>query len=318
MTGPVADIIRLRSLELRTPTVAEAADFYASSWGLSVIDRDGQDTWLRSSGPDHHVLSLRSGPSNTLGKLSFALAAPRDVDAAAERLAARGLPILCEPGPGAGPEGGYALATCDLEGRVVELVAETLAVPAGPLDRSTPLGVTHVVLNTTDIDAAASFWCDVLGFRVSDWSEHQMVFLRCNAYHHTIAFNQAEWASVNHVAYEMADVDGFMRGIGRLRHHGTPIGWGPGRHGPGDNTFSYFVDPAGFVCEYTAEVQRIDEATWLPRVWRRIPELSDLWGTAGPPSTGIRTSMAGTKDVGVFAEQPGLQSRFVEALGRHR
>jgi hypothetical protein len=123
-----------------------------------------------------------------------------------------------------------------------------------------------------------------------------MVFLRANHDHHCIAFNQADFTSINHAAYEVASLDGFMRSLGRLHRHGHEPGWGPGRHGPGNNAFAYFVDPAGMVPEVTAEVQQIDEATWTPRVWRRVPELSDLWGTAGPPSPEIRTHMAGAPD----------------------
>ena len=35
--------------------------------------------------------------------------------------------------------------------------------------------------------------------------------------------------------------------------------WGVGRHGPGNNVFSYFVEPNGFVTEYTTEVEQVDD-----------------------------------------------------------
>jgi hypothetical protein len=79
--------------------------------------------------------------------------------------------------------------------------------------------------------------------------------------------------------------------------------WGPGRHGPGDNTFSYFTDPAGLVCEYTSEVRQIEEDSWICRVWRRTPELSDQWGFAGPPTTRARSHMAGIPDAGGWWER---------------
>ena len=44
----------------------------------------------------------------------------------------------------------------------------------------------------------------------------------------------------------------------------------------------------------------------MPRVWRRVPELADMWGTAGPPSSEVRSCMAGYADPGAFAEQPHL------------
>ena len=96
-----------------------------------------------------------------------------------------------------------------------------------------PRKVSHVVLNSTDLDRAKDFYCDVLGMRVSDWSENQMVFLRCATDHHSIAFNRADRNSVNHVAFEMPSIDGFMRGIGRMRKRRLPgqLGAGPARPG---------------------------------------------------------------------------------------
>ena len=310
MPAPIAQLRGLRSVELRTVQLAQSVDFYSEVWGLRVVERDTDSAWLRGSGDNHHVLALTAAERNGLGCLSFSVATPMEVDAAARQLEARGIPLLEGPARSGRPGGGYGLRFSDPEGRIVEIIAEMLAVAPLVRDVAAPIGVTHVVLNTADIDTATRFYCDVLGMRVSDWSEHQMSFLRCNSYHHNIAFNQAEWASLNHVAYEMPSVDHFMRGIGNLRHHGrTPL-WGPGRHGPGNNTFSYFADPANMVCEYTSDILQIVEADWLPRVWRRIPELADLWGTAGPPSPEVRANMAGSIDPGCFEVRPELRAQL--------
>lgn len=297
---PVARLRALRSVTLCSPVSVDAAEFYAEVWGLERVETDGGSTWLRGTGPDHHVLQLAAAERNALGKLAFAVATPREVDEAGRRLRALGVPLHTEPGPLDQVGGGYGLRLIDPEGRMVELSTNVDAVaPRDPDGHpALPRKLAHVVLNTTDIDGMCEFYTRVLGMRVSDWSEHQMAFLRCNRDHHVIAFNAAEWASVNHVAYEMASIDHFMRGIGRLRHHGQLPLWGPGRHGPGSNTFSYFADPAGLVCEYTSEVAQVEEDAWLCRVWRRTPELSDLWGTAGPPSRDVRKHMAGIPDSG--------------------
>jgi catechol 2,3-dioxygenase-like lactoylglutathione lyase family enzyme len=299
MHQPIVRLHSLRAVQLRVPTLEESSSFYAEVWGLSVVEEDRDDTWLRGTGQNHHVLQLSRAERNGLGRISFAVRTPAEIDEAARRLTARGLPLFREPGPLDAAGGGYGLQFADPEGRLVELSADVESVVPLSQDVAKPVGVTHVVLNTVDIDAAVAFYTSVLGLRVSDWSEHQMAFLRCNSDHHCIAFNQAQWTSVNHVAYEMRSIDYFMRGIGSLRHHGiTPL-WGPGRHGPGNNTFSYFADPAGLVCEYTSDVAQVVEDQWLCRVWRRVPELSDLWGTAGPPPKDIRRHMAGIEDPGV-------------------
>jgi catechol 2,3-dioxygenase-like lactoylglutathione lyase family enzyme len=306
MRKPVARLHSLRSVQLRVPTLAESRDFYADVWGLAVVEDDRDDAWLRGTGENHHVLHLTRAEHNGLGKISFAVRTRAEIDEAGRGLEAAGVPMLREPSPLAGAGGGYGLQLVDPEGRLVELATEMESVVPMSREVARPVGVTHVVLNTVDIDRAVAFYASVLGMRVSDWSEHRMAFLRCNSDHHSIAFNQAGWTSINHVAYEMPSIDHFMRGIGGLKRRGiTPL-WGPGRHGPGNNTFGYFGDPAGLVCEYTSDVAQVVEDQWLCRVWRRTPELSDLWGTAGPPSQDVRTHMAGTPDPGVFATHPEL------------
>ena len=306
MNSPIANPRKLRSVELRTTAAGDSADFYERVWGLSTVERGSEGAWLRGTGTEHHVLQLTAADRNGLGRITFAVATPADVDDAARRLAARDIPIVAGPGPTGEIAAGYGISFVDPEGRVIQLLADAYAVPVMHRAEAVPVGVTHVVLNTVDIDAAVAFYTSVLGMRVSDWSEHQMAFLRCSSDHHSIAFNQAEWTAVNHVAYEMPSVDHFMRGIGRLRHHGIVPMWGPGRHGPGDNTFSYFADPGGLVCEYTSGIAQVDEDRWLCRVWRRIPELSDTWGTAGPPSADVRSHMAGVPDDGAFGDRPDL------------
>ena len=300
---PVCTLRSLRSVALSVPDPAASRDFYHEVWGLSTVDEDGDRFWLRATGADHHVLDLRRGDLNALGHISFAVGTPREVDDAARALDRIGVPMLRTPGLLDDAGGGYGLQLVDPEGRVVELSADTFAVsaqePAGR--RAVPRKIAHVVLNTTDIERTAAFYSQVLGMRISDWSERQMTFLRCNSDHHVIALNQAPWASLNHIAYEMSTIDHFMRGIGSLRSHGISPQWGPGRHGPGDNTFSYFTDPAGLVCEYTSEVAQIDEDAWLCRTWRRTAELSDQWGTAGPPTATVRSAMAGIPDPGARA-----------------
>ncbi|MYS53225.1 extradiol ring-cleavage dioxygenase [Streptomyces sp. SID6013] len=293
---PIGRLRALRSVELLTPNFADAVDFYEEVWGLEVVEAEHSASWLRGTGEEHHALRLTRSDTIGLGRLVFALGTPAEVEEAARRLRARGIALVTEPGPLDQVGGGYGLRFYDLDGRLIELSADTWAVTARGRDASLPVGVTHAVLNTPDIDASVAFYQDVLGMRVSDWSEHQMAFLRCGTDHHCVAFNQAPWVSLNHVAYEMTSLDHFMRGLGRLRHHGITPEWGPGRHGPGNNTFSYFTDPTGLVCEYTTEVAQIVEDTWICKVWRRTPELSDLWGTAGPPSARIRAHMAGTPD----------------------
>jgi catechol-2,3-dioxygenase len=308
VTAPAAPIARLRTLRsiaLRTPEAKQAAEFYTDAWGLEQVESDNGVSWLRGTGEEHHILEVREAEGNAIGKIAFSVGSRREVDEAARRLTRAGIPLVAEPGILDQAGQGYGVRFADLENRLIEISAEVEAVAWKDASGRAPIPrkLAHIVLNTVDIDAAAEFYTTLLGMRISDWSEHQMAFLRVNNDHHVIAFNQADWTSLNHVAYELPSIDHFMRGIGRLKHHGISPMWGPGRHGPGDNTFSYFTDPAGLVCEYTSEVRQIEEDSWICRVWRRTPELSDQWGFAGPPTTRARSHMAGIPDAGGWWER---------------
>jgi catechol-2,3-dioxygenase len=162
-----------------------------------------------------------------------------------------------------------------------------------------PRAICHVVNNTPDLQRITAFYTSVLGFRISDWSGQQMVFLRSDSKHHNISFNAAPHASVNHIAYLVSGIDEVMRGISNLRRQGFEPEWGPGRHGPGNNIFCYFKDPFGYIAEYTSDIDYItDESTHVPKVWPRSPESMDRWGVAVPPSPELRAAMTGEADTG--------------------
>jgi catechol 2,3-dioxygenase len=88
----------------------------------------------------------------------------------------------------------------------------------------------------------------------------------------------------------MPDVDSVMRGGGRMKDAGFGIEWGPGRHGPGDNAFNYFVGPFDIVIEYTAEVEQVDDSyqARYPNDWTWPPGRVDQWGISAPPSVRLK------------------------------
>ena len=290
----------IRHVGLLSPAIAAHARFYLEAWGLQAAEEDQHARYFRGSSTEHHILSLHPADRCGLHHLAFGVDGREAVDAAATELERRGTPVVAQPHEMDEPGGGYGLRFLDPENRCIELSAGVAEHPNGrSADRIWPSRLCHVVLNTAQFDPIVEFYTDVLGFRVSDWNEDQMAFLRCNRKHHVIAFKREDHASVNHVAYVMASVDGVMRGLANLRARGQEPDWGPGRHGPGNNIFCYFKDPAGYVSEFSSDMEYIeDEATHEPAVWRRVPEQVDRWGTAGPPSADVRRAMAGDPDPG--------------------
>jgi hypothetical protein len=102
----------------------------------------------------------------------------------------------------------------------------------------------------------------------------------------------------------MRDLDELMRGVSRLVRENVVLGWGPGRHTAGNNVFSYFLAPSGNVLEYTAEVQRIDEASWRPTVYKPSPDITDQWGTGSLNGGGPQRLGAPALDPGLWQAPP--------------
>jgi catechol 2,3-dioxygenase-like lactoylglutathione lyase family enzyme len=292
------NLTHLRHIAIVTPERAASHAFFRDAWGLRDVAGGDGATYLATQSRERFQLALHDGPQRRLERIAFALATPEDVDAAARDVAAAGAEIVAAPHALATPGGGYGFAFLDPDRRCIELSAgvadgEAVAAPA------TPQQLAHIVVNTPDIDRATAFYTGVLGLRISDWSEHVMSFLRCNAEHHSIAFNAAPHASYNHTSWTMGSIDELMRAQGRVRAAGTPLMWGTGRHGPGHQVFNYFIEPSGYVVESIADGDLIpDEDAWEPQVWVRAPQFMDLWGTSGPPSAEIRAAMAGVPDPG--------------------
>ncbi len=130
-----------------------------------------------------------------------------------------------------------------------------------------------------------------------------MCFLRVRRNHHILAISEGPHVSLNHISFEMRGLDEFMRGTGRLIRSGSAPLWGPGRHGAGDNTFSYFADATGNVVEYTTELETVDDDTWVPRRFEFTPEAADQWGTAGSMEKMI-PAMFNEPDKGLWINAP--------------
>ena len=211
--------------------------------------------------------------------------------------------------------GGYGFQLKTPEGHVINIAADVTQHSNVVSDRSKPDKVSHIVLNSAKIEEQTNFFIDLLGFRLSD-STDMMDFVRCSSDHHSIAMSRGDGPSLNHMAYEVGNIDGLMRGAGRLKGSGFNIEWGVGRHGPGNNVFTYFVEPNGFVVEYTTEVQRIDGRSMsrTTEYWRVFP-IALPAGVAGHPSAQARSA---AHQHGRSRRRQALRRDHGYTLRRHR
>lgn len=262
--------------------------FYQDNWGLTEIAADADMTWLRAQGSDEpFVVRLRRSEVNHVDVLALAAATAADVDSLHGNVEASGCRIVHGPKVLASPGGGYGFRFFSHDGLPFEISSDVARVARRDIARweGIPVRISHIVLHSPDQQRLVRFLTEVLGFRVSDWLGDFMCFLRCNSAHHRIAILPGP-PCLNHVAYDMTDVDGMMRGISRLKQADIAIRWGPGRHTAGDNTFSYFVSPGGFAVEYTAELENVDFEQHEASVHAPAPRVMDQWGIGvGGPQT---------------------------------
>lgn len=271
--------MRLRSVELAVPQTAEAADFLERLWGLLPAGKRGGTLFFRGTGDHPYILSVRGAAEPAVHAIEFS-GSTQEVEQAHARARRAGAPVKPFDEHDA-PGGGSGFTVQGPEAQTFRFVVEETPPAALPAERDRPVQLAHAVVNTADIAASERFAEDVLGFRLSDRTRF-MTFLRCNRKHHSLAFARSETPSLNHIAFEMNDADGVMRGIGRLQDAGCGTVWGPGRHGPGNNVFGYFVPPFGGILEYTAEVLEVgdDYRVGGPEDWKWPPGRTDQWGIA--------------------------------------
>jgi catechol 2,3-dioxygenase len=279
----------LRSVAVNIADMEAAEDFFVRVWRLSVVDRSGDAVYLRAAGDDHPVLSLHKASETTLRNITLNANSADDLERIATATAAAGGTIVSPVAPIAEPGGGIGLTIKDPHGRVLRIVRSGRSGDAAGDSHDRPLRLAHVVLNCRDVPGAQAFFEKVLGFRLIDRTR-AMAFMNCNRDHHTIALAEADNDALNHIAFLMPDLESVMRGGGRLKDAGYAIEWGPGRHGPGNNAFNYFVGPGGVVVEYTAEVEQVDESyrVGTPDTWGWPAGRYDHWGISAAPSARLK------------------------------
>ena len=273
----------LRSVALNVPDLARAEAFYTTTWRLQVVARSDDTLYLSGCGPDHHVLSLHAADAVSIRHVSLRARSAEALVAIAQATEAAGGRVLHAPRASKDPAGGLALRIADPHGRVFHIVHGDAVDDDTRASSDTPIRLAHVVLNSHAVADTQSFMEAALGFTLADRTKI-MAFMNCDRDHHTIALGDTDNNALNHIAFLMPAIDDVMRGGGRMRDAGFPIAWGPGRHGPGDNVFNYFIGPFGEVIEYTTEVEQIDD-TYVPggpSDWTWPPGRVDQWGIAPP------------------------------------
>jgi catechol 2,3-dioxygenase-like lactoylglutathione lyase family enzyme len=287
----VTRIVGIGHLALASPDVDRLAAYYTEVLGFELSARADGASYLT---PElaHHAVTVQQGKESGLDHLAFRIEG--SLGDAEQELAAAG--IKAERKTDAEPGIAELLEIEDLDGNRLQLYAEI--EERGELGPSgvRPQKLGHACYFVRDVQATTEFY-EQLGFRWSDWMGDFFVFLRCNADHHALNLLRSENNKrLHHIGWELRDWANIQTACDWLARNDYPLVWGPGRHGPGHNLFTYHRDPDGNVVELFAELDLMldeslgyfDPRPWhhdfpqRPKVWTPGPRVPNSWGPMPP------------------------------------
>ncbi len=152
-----------------------------------------------------------------------------------------------------------------------------------------PFSITkigHVVLNCRDLERSVKFYTQVLGFKISDIYEPDMVpggmvFMRFNADHHGVGLvgamsGSAENIELHHLAFEVASLDDLLRVREHLEKNNVTIDF-HGRRRAGGQIAVEFTDPDGHQLELFWGLDKVgsDDIVRPRSEWRPASSLEE-------------------------------------------
>ncbi len=271
------------------PDVQAQSDYYTEVIGLTLTGKEKGTVYLAST-VDHHSVVLHKGGQAQCTRVGFQLGLDDDLDAFGRQVEGHGIKTRRKRDPD--PTIADMVTFEDPKGTVVEVFKrEAFSGQRYPSKGIVPHKLGHVAFHVTDVKHITKFYCDVLGFRESDWMADFFSFLRCGPDHHTLNFMQTGSNRHFHTAFELRDWGHLQTACDYLSLNGYKLLWGPGRHGIGHNLFAYHRSPAGLITETFAELDRMNEELgyfeprpWhrdhpqKPKVWPKDPSAANLWG----------------------------------------
>jgi catechol 2,3-dioxygenase-like lactoylglutathione lyase family enzyme len=273
-------IRRLGHATLTTPDLERQIAYYTDVIGLVLIERS-KDRAVLACKLGLEAVALEGGPANALARLSFQVAPGSDLTAVARELAKDG--VKTERRSGVTPGVAEALVFADPKGTQIEIFSDyVFAKDDGSTAGIMPLKLGHVAYRVDDVQKTVKFYCDVLGFRVSDWRADDFAFLRCNTDHHTVNFLYDAEPQLHHIAFEVKDWAEIQRAAEILAQHNIHLVWGPGRHIIGHNIAIYHRNADKVRVEFFCEMDQMKDETlgyFDPRPWHQDrPQVPKVWG----------------------------------------
>lgn len=276
------------------PDLEKQVEYYTNILGLALSDKDKDAAYLCST-IDHHSVILKRGSQAKCTHVGFQIGPDNDLNEFEKQTAAKNVKTARQKD--SQPTISDMVTFRDPKGTVMEVFTrpepQTRRFPCSGI---VPHKLGHVAFHCEDVQTVTKFYCDVLGFRVSDWMGDFFSFLRCGVDHHTINLIGTGSNRHFHTAFELRDWGHLQTACDFLSLNGYRMLWGPGRHGIGHNLFAYHQSPSGLITELFAELDQMkdeslgyfDPRPWhrdnpqRPKVWPKDPSAANLWGPMPP------------------------------------
>ena len=286
-----AHISQLDHFEVTTPDLAASVAFYRDVLGMEVSAQKPGSVWLRGWGESfHHALQLTAGDAPGVAHIGWRAISEATLNAAAAMLEET------EWGCGWVPaiEGyGRAFRYVSPGGHSHEIFWEVDRFPPAGQEpfipncpqRFVPRGcavrmIDHITIASKDMMADVAWYRDVMGHRFMEYTMgpeqagmgDTVVFAMtttCQRGHDLgIVLDGAGGAGrTNHIALFHDGREELRRAAEVLLDQGTPIEFGPGKHGMGEQDYLYVREPGGMRVELNASGYQNYEPDWQPVRW---------------------------------------------------
>jgi catechol 2,3-dioxygenase len=316
-------ISQLGHVELLTPKLEESVRFFTRVLGMEETGRDGGSIYLRCWGDFfHHSVQLTLSEAPGVGHIGWRAAGPEQLAQAAARLEASG---LGEGWRGAGTGHGAAYRYRGPGGHPQEIFWEVerfaapaqtrSAFPARPQRHATgalaPRHLDHVTVATQNPYTDSEWYRDTLAYRFMEWTaldeDHPdlCVFsmVTTNEKSHDLGLTldlSSVRGRLHHLAFWVDTVEDVLKAADLLIEAGTPIEFGPGRHGMGEQTYLYFREPGGVRLEFDSGGYRNYQPDWEPVKWMPAQGSNTMYRNLAMPDSMMEAFPGG--DAGAVPE----------------
>ena len=270
---------------LRSPDL-DVAEEFLTDFGMVRAARTPNALYMRGTDPAHHIHVTEKGDPGFIG-LAFYARNMDDLKKLAKLPGSSGIETIDEPG------GGKRVRLREPNGYQIEVVhgikklkpikvklqpinsgpeplnrkGELMRLPKGP---SRPKKIAHGVMGSPKIVETVKWFRDTLGLVCSDdvyaGSKDNIIgsFNRCDrgatyVDHHVFFCIRYPTAGINHLSYEVQDIDDVFMGHEYMKQKGKyEHMWGLGRHLLGSQVYDYWADPWGRTHEHWADSDRLN------------------------------------------------------------